>query len=1299
MHRVVPELIIEKYKAGQFRGEFSAVGMFLDLSGFSTMTDALMQHGQHGAEVLASLMHGVFDPLVESIFEYGGKIVGFAGDGIMALYPVDTDAKATALRALASAHLIQRRLEENPARQTIYGKFPISAKIGLTQGSVSWGILQSYQGDQATYYFRGSAVDDSAYAEHQARPGDILLTASFSALLAQDVETTQVGSYELFNGFRTEAPGTLPVHFPPIDLDISRLFMPSDVISHDVRGEFRQIVNLFMRFPDLTDEQMVKLTSEVFELRNKYGGLLTRVDFGDKGCNMLILWGAPVAYENDIGRALNFLMDLKARVDFPITAGVTYYIAHAGYLGSTLCEDYTCYGWGVNLAARFMMSAPTGEVWVDDRIARRVARRFEIEYVGSHNFKGFAAEQKVHRLRGHRKILEPIYQGELVGRDTELLQLRNFIEPLWQNKFTGLMLISGDAGIGKGRLVYEFRSTRMFEDRPVLWAVCQSDQILRQSFNPLRGWLFRYFDFSVDEAVEDRRRKFDSKVDELLAIRSDLELARELERTRSILGALVDLHWDNSLYEQLDAEGRYNNYFLALIAFLKAESLRQPVVIFLEDLQFTDNDSKDFLPRLKRSILAANGSYPIAAIVTTRPHALTLEEDVIDARINLPGLSQDAIARLAENLLGGAASPELIRLLWTRSEGNPYFAEQIIRYLQEDGFLETSSAGWALIRRLRNNFLPTDIRAILVARLDQLTRDVKEIIQTASVLGREFEIKVLLNMMQTDGNIHEHMQEAEKAVIWAPLNDIRYIFTHGLLRDAAYEMQMRARRQELHALAVDALERLYTDETMKNHFAELAHHSEYAGFNDKALRYYTLAGKTASALYQNHQAIDYFTRAIVLAPPSDLASQFDLTAERVEVFNRLGKRDLQLKDLSVLESLAREMGDETRMSKALMLYATYFYLTGNYAETIDHAQQAFARQGLVLEYELIFTARIVWFLSFLRLGNVEGAMQSALEVLALARETGNWRQLSRVLTAIGLVALEQKEPAMAENYLVEALQIARELKDLNLQSRAINNLAIFEAGVNGDYAKARDYYAEGLKFANEMGDSNSQSQSLANLGFTAGMLGNFPEAKEYLEQALLIARESGHLYNEIYVLINLSSNAGIQNQPLLALQYAQKAIDLSQKAGDMAGQAWGWLYLGHAQLELNHLKQAEASFKNSMDIREKLGQPSLSMEPLSGLVDAGLRAGDLDAASYYTEKILAHVNGGGTLNGTDEPLRVYYNCFQLLKKKQDPRSTQVLQAGIQMLHEQLSKFKDEHSRNMYVENVPWRLALQNAAKK
>ncbi|HLO14268.1 MAG TPA: adenylate/guanylate cyclase domain-containing protein, partial [Anaerolineales bacterium] len=478
------------------------------------MTDFLMQHGQHGAEVLASLMHSVFDPLVESVFDYRGKIVGFAGDGIMALYPIESDARLTALHALTSAYIIQKRLEENPTHQTVYGEFPIWAKIGLAVGPVSWGILHSKAGDQATYYFRGSAVDESAGAEHHAKAGDILLTEGIWKLLQRDIETTPCDSFQRFVGLRIELPGPNRIVFPPVDLNVSRLFMPEEVIAYDVRGEFRQIVNLFIRFPDLTELQLRELMSKIFELRNKYGGLLSRLDFGDKGCNMLMLWGAPVAYENDINRAMNFLLDLKSVVDFPITAGMTYYIAHAGYLGSARCEDYTCYGWGVNLASRFMVNAASGEIWVDERIARRVSKRFEIEFIGSQLFKGFASAQKVYCLRGHKQTLESIYYGELVGREEELVRLASFMEPVWQNKFAGLLLVSGDAGIGKGRLVYEFRSLKMFEGKKILWAVCQSDQILRQSLNPLRNWLFNYFGILSNQTMDERKQVFDSRLED-----------------------------------------------------------------------------------------------------------------------------------------------------------------------------------------------------------------------------------------------------------------------------------------------------------------------------------------------------------------------------------------------------------------------------------------------------------------------------------------------------------------------------------------------------------------------------------------------------------------------------------------------------------------------------------------------------------------------------------------------------------------------------------------------------------------
>ncbi|MGE5464812.1 MAG: AAA family ATPase, partial [Syntrophothermus sp.] len=535
------------------------------------MTDALMQHGQHGAEVLANLMHGVFDPLVESIFNYGGKIIGFAGDGIMALYPVRDDAQAVAFSALASAWMVQRRLVENGQRRTVYGTFQFTARIGLTYGTVSWGILHSEDGRNATYYFRGSAVEESAKAEHHAGVGEILITEELQKLLGDLILSRPASPFHQLIGFNTDLPAATPALLPSVDLEVSRIFLPEEIVAQNVRGEFRQVVNLFMRFPDITNEQLADVTRVIFELHKKYGGLLSRIDFGDKGCNILILWGAPVAYENDIGRALNFVLDLRSHIDIPVTAGLTYYIAHAGYLGSIMCEDYTCYGWGVNLASRFMVSAPLGEIWVDDRIARRVSNRYTLEFIGEQRFKGFSAFQRVHRLKNYNRDVDAVYLGEMIGRESELARLDKFVEPLWKGDFAGVLLILGDAGIGKGRLVQEFRASSLFEEQKATWAFCQSEQILRQSFNPFRSWLFRYFQFtSLQEDVE-RKKVFNEKIDRLIESIPGSELTRELDRLRSALGSLVDLYWPDSLYEQSDAEARYNSTLLALIALIKVE--------------------------------------------------------------------------------------------------------------------------------------------------------------------------------------------------------------------------------------------------------------------------------------------------------------------------------------------------------------------------------------------------------------------------------------------------------------------------------------------------------------------------------------------------------------------------------------------------------------------------------------------------------------------------------------------------------------------------------------------------------
>jgi len=1299
MHRVVPELIVENFRANRYQGEFPAVGMFLDLTGFSSMTDALMQQGQHGAEVLANLMHSVFNPLIENIFNYGGKIVSFAGDGVMALFPIDEDQRNVALRALASAWTIQQRLAEKPVRQTLYGKFTFSVKIGVTLGNVSWRILRSADEQGATYYFRGTAVDESSRAEHAARPGEIILTENIRTLLQNDIDAPPFASFHRFAGFINTKPDPAPTVFPPADLEISRHFMPEEIITQNIRGEFRQIVNLFMRFPDLTDEKLSECIRVIFELREKFGGLITRLDFGDKGCNMLVLWGAPVAYENDIGRALNFVLELKARMDFPITAGVTYYVAHAGYLGSEMCEDYTCYGWGVNLASRFMMSASDGEVWVDERIARRVKSRFDFDYQGAQYFKGFAAEQKVYSFVG-RKPQELFHQGEFVGREVELPRLIDCVLPLWAGRFAGVTVIWGDAGIGKSRLVYELKASHASAGRNVLWAFCHTDQILRHSFNPFRYWLFRYFGIQSDMDDASQKLTFNARLDELIAQTKDRDLATELDRVRSILGSLLDLYWDNSFYEELDAQGRYNVTLSSLIALIKAESLRQPVVLFLEDGQFLDDDSKAFLPRLKRSLSVGAVEYPVAILISSRHVGSEsfLTDDWVDQSVTLGGLSTQALFTLAEIYLGGVASPDLVQFLEKRSEGNPYFAEQILLYLQEENLLEMSGKGWMVIRKLKEGSLPADVRALLVARLDQLARSVRDTIQTAAVLGREFEVHILAEMLHDDHPLEDDIVTAERAEIWSAISQIRYIFSHGLLRDAAYAMQMRSRQQELHTIAVHALETVYAGET-EHHYGELAYHAESARLTDKALHYLQLAGKSSAEKYQNNQAVDFFNRALAFVPADDSALQYEIVNQRAEVYSRLAKRDLQLEDLNSLERWAEQLNDNKRLANTLMMRATYYHTVGHYLNAIECVKRADAYLVGNFEPELTIKIQSTWASSLTRLGKLDDAMRQALIGLQIARQHELRIDQARILTVMGLIALEQKDPTPAHQYLEESLHITRELNKRSMQAYAVNNLGLAESSLKGNYALASEYFEESYKISKEIGERYQEGVALANLGFMAGIQGNISAAYLHHEHSLIVAREIGNTYQETYTLINLSALSGLQNDGVMAFDYAKQADALARKIHDRVAEAWAMLYTGHAQLLAGNYADARKAYQKSVSIRNELNQPALSMEPIAGMLETALQQCDMDTASSETQRILDYLDTGGLLEGTDEPLRIYNAVYQFLDQTKDPRARQVLQTANQLLETQVSKFKEEQIRKSFVENFPWRKAIAVAARE
>ncbi len=1295
MHWLVPHFILTHYTDGQASGEFLAAGMFVDISGFSVMTDALMDHGQHGAEVLAEVMRSAFEPLIRSVYEQGGFVVSHAGDGFTALFPLGADPETGMLHALAAAWSVRQWANIAQVQTTLYGKFSISVKVGLAVGEVAWSIITSQDERRAVYYFRGDVLSGCIAAEHHAQPGEVVLEEKFYAGVQHLVDVGLPGAYVCLKNVRVGLPSPFPFHLLDIDPGLASRFFPENLLFQSLVGEFRQVTYLFIGLPTVrTDAQLAIFMQSVFDLQDRYGGLL-KLQFGDKGVHLLLIWGAPVAYENDIQRALSFILDLQTQTTIPIVCGMTHHIAHAGYIGSELSEEYTAYGRGVNLAARFMTSAPRGEVWLDERVAQRSRLLVDVEYLGEKYFKGFAQAQKVYRLLGSKEVAEPFFEGVLVGREAELAELDRFIQPVFAGNYAGALIVWGEPGMGKSRLVHKFLDR--LKERPAAFQVflAQSDEILRQPLNPFRYWLRRYFGISEAMADAPNKRSFNRKLDDLIAVTSPSWLADELDRTRSFLGALVGLHWPDSLYEQLEGEARRENIFAGLANLLRAECLRRPVVFFLEDIHWLDGESKIFLPRLLRWLAASEQQpYPISILLSARRlEAPPLPEGIPLLQINLDYLSRHELAQLAEARLQGVVDRSFLDLLEARSEGNPFFATQIIDYLRDEEWFVQTESGWAVPQQIGPG-LPVDVQAMLVARLDHLEQDVKEVVQTAAVLGREFELRLLVQMLRDDQTLDHKIARAEQSAIWAALDETRYIFRHTLLRDAAYQMQLRARRQGLHALAVLAYEKIYSGR-LEMQYGDLAYHAEQAGWVSKARHYLGLAGKAAQEAYQNLQAIDYFSRALELTSEKDVAARFDLLLERETVYATLGKRDNRILDLQALEQLAQAGIDGGRKAVLALRQADYAVGQGDYDLAIQLAGRALHEAETVGESEIILKVCVYISAYYMRHNQLPSAVSYSERGLLLARQAGDRYRESQLLNTLGMVAMEQRDLAAARSRFETSLRIARESGNLQALALPLNNLGMV-TGYQGDFSAALGYYEQSLAISRQIGNRAGEGIALGNLGWAAGTLGEYGKARDYSGQQLRIAQEVGDRYSETYALINLSAYTGALGDYNTSLQAAEDGLHLSQQIGECMAEAWALTYLGHSRFALGQLAGAAEAYRAALEIRQGQNQPLLATEPAAGLARVALATGDLAAAQQYLQPVLAYLEGGRDLDGTDEPLRVYLTCYLVLHAGGDPGAKTILETAYGLLQSRAANIPNQAARDSFMENIEYHQAILSA---
>ena len=538
-----------------------------------------------------------------------------------------------------------------------------------------------------------------------------------------------------------------------------------------VTALFADVVGSTTLAEQMDPEDWTQIINEAFDLMSKavfrYEGTIAQL----QGDAMLAFFGAPVAHEDDPDRAIRAALDMVIAVDefarqlkqergieFRIRAGINTGPVIVGNVGSDLRYEYTALGDAVNVAARVQTSAEPGTVVVSANSQRFVTDAFDFEDLGQVALKGKAEPVQLFRVvglraePGRRRGLESIgISSPLVGRGAELETLKGLFEISRAGRGR-LALIIGEPGIGKSRLLAELRAVASesgaswFEGRCVSYGRSVPYHLVFDLVRSLLG-------ISINATEDEERAAVESRLHELLGAE-----ANDVIPFFAHLLALPLTKAETEL-AQTDPQTMQSRYVAAISRVVRALSARGPVVIVCEDIHWSDPASVEVLVQL----LVLLTPLPVLTLFAGRAetdapgwHLVTNSQASLGSaltEIRLQPLTDSASRELVANLLEIESLPDQVRdRILTRAEGNPFFVEEVIRMLIERGAIVRSGDRWIANETISAVEIPETLHSLLLARIDQLSTDAKRSLRVASVIGRQFPVRVLERVLSsTDG--------------------------------------------------------------------------------------------------------------------------------------------------------------------------------------------------------------------------------------------------------------------------------------------------------------------------------------------------------------------------------------------------------------------------------------------------------------------------------------------------------------------------------------------------------------------
>ncbi len=999
-----------------------------------------------------------------------------------------------------------------------------------------------------------------------------------------------------------------------------------------IEGERKQVTVMFCDmegFTHLTErlgpEESYGIMDQVYEILihkvHDYEGTVNEMT----GDGIMALFGAPIALEDAPQRAIRSAMAIhremarfsdrmrEEREGIPpikMRVGIHTGPVVVGTLGNDLRVDFKAVGDTVNLASRMEGLAEPGTTYVTEDTFKLTEGFFRFEALGEKAVKGKEGPVKIYRViaRSTRRTRFDVSAERgltpFVGRERELELLVDGFERVKAGKGQAFSIIS-EAGLGKSRLLYEFRKAVANQDVTFLEGKCLSYS-RGVGYQPVIDILKS--NFYIREADEESEIR--EKVKKGLNI-----LQADETSTLPYLLELLSVKESGLDDTQVTPEAKKAGIMKALNHIVIKGSQIRPLIMAFEDLHWIDKSSDDMLKDLLERISGAS----VLLLFTFRPEFVpTWGGRSYYNQLNLNRLSNRESLLMVSHLLGSEDIEETLEeFILEKTEGVPFFIEEFIRSLIDLKIIERRNKKYHLTKDIQYVTIPSTIEDMLMARVDSLSDGAKEVLQTGSVVEREFSYEIMKQLMALpDQELLSRLsalKESELIYERGIFPQSTYVFKHALTREVVYNSLLHKRKAGIHKAIGKTIETLYPDR-LEEFFEMLAYHSFRGEDWQRAQRYNRRAGLKALSFSAYEEAQNYFEKALeslhkLSRTRERILQEIDLRFNMRAALFPLGRHDEWAEYVQAAEPLAKEVGDKARLANCYNYLSTHLWTRERHKEAIRLCEEGLGLAESAGDFSVYISTMFHLGIPLLYTGEYERQVKLHRQVAERLSGPAVFERhglaglpsvLARGLLSWGLAELGEFQEA--EERALQGVQIAEQGNNLFSTTFAYAWLGTVYL-LRGALDRAIKSLEKALAMCREADVLAAFSFTAASFGHAQSLLGDPDHALPILQEAVRPQKVSFSVVPSGYPLTALAEVYRLKGETKKAIQHAEEALSIFRQREERGFAAWACYYMAKIQSEDKSVQVQHAiqTYRQALEQAVRLG-----MRPLAAHIHLGL---------------------------------------------------------------------------------------------